>query len=321
MAAQLIRKPETDSVQMGAPGEEIRWTESFTYINTTPKNVWEVIEDALVPKQGERKTVGIYPNSTFTTSFVCQSVDVTPSTNSPNAWNVRVTWMSRRSKYYGQGTERVWFKITRSTQQRTAAMYRDDAAGSSIFAGVPADGTVAYPPTSWIAGTKVDTNAQPLQVKISQQLIQVDFLWDRTRNDSQDAIAGAALSPDPPSEWTSVYVNTRNNAAFLGWPTGYVTYLGWNANHNPDNWLVVSHRFLADDWQFLEQRPGPNVQQKPLLDTGPTWGAGANTVPTMSVKNVAWYQPFKPLENFQNLLNFDLHSGNLWQAITNPKPA
>jgi hypothetical protein len=180
---------------------------------------------------------------------------------------------------------------------------------------------VAFPPAGWIAGNKVDTNGIPLSVKISQQQIQVDFLWDRTRNNAQDVVAGAASSPDPPSEWTSVYVNTRNNAAFLGWPTGYVTYLGWTANESPDEWMVVSHRFLADDWQFLEQRPGPNMGGKPLVDVGPTWGASPS-LPTQSTKLVAWYQPYDSLTNFSNLLNFNLNgSGNLWTAINTPYPA
>lgn len=311
--AQLIRTPQTDQVQMGAPGEEIRWTESFVYTNPTAKTVWQVVNDALVPKQGDRRPIGALVGD-FHKSWVCRSVDVTPSQNSPLAWNVRVTWSTRRS----QQADRPWFNLTRTTTQRTAAMYR---SGAAIFTGVPADGSVAFPPAGWIAGNKVDTNGIPLSVKISQQQIQVDFLWDRTRNNAQDVVAGAASSPDPPSEWTSVYVNTRNNAAFLGWPTGYVTYLGWTANESPDEWMVVSHRFLADDWQFLEQRPGPNMGGKPLVDVGPTWGASPS-LPTQSTKLVAWYQPYDSLTNFSNLLNFNLNgSGNIWNAINTPYPA
>lgn len=313
--AQLIRKPDTDTIQLGAPGEEIRWTEAFIFTDTTAKTVFEVLSHSIVPKQGQRRDLGTLPALPFYKSWVCRSIDVSPVPSTKMAWNVRVTWSTRRT-YVGI-TDKPWFNITRSTTQRTAAMYR---SGSAIFSGVPANGTVSFPPSSWIGGNKVDTHGIPLQVKISQQQIQVDFLWDRTKNVSTDVVAGAAASPDPPSEWTSVYVNTRNNASFLGWPAGYVTYLGWTANESPDEWLVVSHRFLADDWQFLEQRPGPNVGGKPLLDVGPTWGASP-ALPTQSVKLVAWYQPYETTENFNNLLNFDLGSGNLLTAITTPKPA
>jgi hypothetical protein len=157
-------------------------------------------------------------------------------------------------------------------------------------------------------------NGQPLSVKVSQQSIQVDILWDRTRDRSTDAVSGAADSPDPPSEWSSIYVNTRNNATFLGWPTGYVTYLGWTANESPDETLVISHRFLADDWQHLEQRVAPNIGGKPLLAAGPT----LVTIPTQSAANVYWYQPFVELTNFNNLLSW---RANLLNAINVPQPS
>lgn len=312
MPAQLIRTPQTDQVQMGAPGEEIRWTESFVYVNSTTSNVWQVINDNLVPKQGSRRDTTIAGTplvGDFHKTWVARSVDVTPSPNTKFAWNVRVTWSTRRNHQSG----RPWFNITRTTTQRTAAMYR---SGSAIFSSVPANGTVTFPPSSFIAGNKVDTNGIPLQVKISQQQIQLDFLWDRTKNRSTNVMAGAVDSPDPPSEWTSVYVNTRNSASFLGWPAGYVTYLGWTSNQSPDEMMVVSHRFLADDWQHLEQRPGPNMGGKPLLDVGPTWAG----LPTQSTKHVAWYQPFETLETFSNLLNFDLGGGNLLTAVNTHLP-
>lgn len=323
MAAQLIRTPQTDQVQMGAPGEEIRWTESFVFVDSTTQNVWQVINNNIVPKQGSRRDqtlAGTPLVGDFHKTWVARSVDVTPSPSTKWAWNVRVTWSTRRNQQSG----RPWFNLTRTTTQRTAAMYR---SGSGIFSvgNVPANGTAPFPPTGWITGAnvnKVDLYGVPLSVKISQQQIQVDFLWDRTKNNA-NAMPGLggtpASSPDPPSEWTSVFVNTRNNAAFLGWPIGYVTYLGWTASESPDEMLVVSHRFLADDWQFLEQRPGPNLGGKPLLDAGLTYGSSPS-LPTQSSKLVSWYQPYEELTNFNNLLDFDLGGGNLLTAITTPLP-
>ena len=319
--AQLIRKPETDTISMPSPGEEIRWTESFLYVDDVAKSAWEVVEDALVPKQGERRSLGGLPSNGFNNSFICRSIDITPVPASKLAWNVRVTWGSRRPKFdQGQG-DRPWFKITRSTQQRTLGIYRTGAAIWQASSGVDAEGNAPYPPAQWIQGDKVDVNGQPLVVKISQQLIQVDFLWDRTLNEANAVLGGAAASPDPPSEWTSEYVNSRNDTAFLGWPAGYVTYLGWSANHANEEWLVVSHRFLADDWQHLEQRPAPNKANYPLMGPGPSWGAAPNIVPTQSMLFVAWYQPFKDQKEFWDLLDFDLGTGNIRDAIENPNPA
>jgi|LakMenE01Jun11ns_1017448.scaffolds.fasta_scaffold9914762_5 hypothetical protein len=314
---QLIRKPETDSVLLPSPGEEARWVESFIYADDVAKTVWDVANDALVPKQGQRRATTGTPGGDFYRSMVCRSVEITPVPSSPLAWNVRVTWSTRRSKD-GNGS-RPWYQITRTTQHRTAAMYR---SGNAIFSGVPADGTVTYPPSAYMGGNKVDVGGQPLQVKIAQQLIQVDFLWDRTKNTANGLGGGFASSPDPPTEWTSVYTNTRNNGTFLGWPAGYVTYLGFTSNHTTDEWMVVSHRFLADDWQHLEQRPAPNVAgAPPRLGLGLTWGTGATAVQVRSVEYVVWYQPYETLENFATLLNFDLGSGNIATQISTPGPA
>lgn len=316
MAKRFVATPESDSVRLGASGEESTWTRTFVYMDesATPKTVWEVLADASVPKQGDRYAVSPPPGTPSTDArnwYVVRSVNATPIANSlqGRGWKIAVEYSTRRPI----NTARPWFNLTRSTGFRTAAAYR---SGASIFTSVPANGTVSYPPSAWIGGTKVDSNGQPLQFKIAQQSIQVDILWDRTSDNATAVNAGYASSPDPPSEWTSVYCNTRNDASFLGWPTGYVTYLGWTANESPDEWLVVSHRFLADDWQFLEQRPGPNAAGKPLLAAGPNWGSSP-VVPTQSQAYVAWYQPYETLTDFSTLFSWRT---NLWTAITTPFP-
>ena len=306
----IRRLPDTDSVQLSAPGDETTWTESllYTYTDDPIKTVWQVLADPLVPVQGQRyqpPAGATGPTVAMMKNFICRSIDATPVPQSPRAWQIRVKWSCR----YPMLATRPYFNLTRSTAQRSVAMYRSGL----IFTGVPANGTMPFPPTAWMGGTSVDMNGQPLAVKVSQQSIQVDILWDRTRDRSTDAMSGAADSPDPPSEWSSVYVNTRNNATFLGWPIGYVTYLGWTANESPDETLVTSHRFLADDWQHLEQRVAPNIGGKPLLAAGPT----LVTLPTQSCANVYWYQPFVSLTNFDNLFSW---RANLLNAIKIPLP-
>lgn len=311
MATRIVRTPDSDSLQFGAPGEMSTFVETFlyTYDDEAFKTVLNVASDPLVPQQGERYRLIApgAPNTAVLKDWIARSVDISPVPQSPRAWIIRVSWGTR---FYAEST-RPYFNITRSTSQRTAAMYR---SGDSIFSGLATNGNAPFPPSGWIGGTSVDVNFQPLPVKISQQSIQVDFLWDRTRNRASDTMSGAAASPDPPSEWTSVYVNTRNDAPFLGWPIGYVTYLGWTANESPDETLVVSHRFLADDWQFLEQRPAPNTGGKPLLENGPT----LVTIPTQSAGYVYWYQPYPSLKSFSNLFSWKTA---LWANIISPLPA
>lgn len=310
MATRLVRMPDSDSIQFGAPGEMTNFVETFlyTYDDAAIKTVLSVANDSLVPKQGDRYAqfaTGAPPQGLLA-SFIARSVDISPVPQTPRAWIIKVTWGSR----FWNANNRPYFNITRSTSQRTVAMYR---SGAAIFTGVPADGTMPFPPTGFLSGTAVDMNGQPLVVKISQQSIQVDFLWDRTKDKSTDTMSGAATSPDPPSEWSSVYVNTRNNAPFLGWKAGYLTYLGWTANESPDETLVISHRFLADDWQHLEQRVAPNTGGKPLLTTGPT----LVNIPTQSCAYVYWYQPFVALTPFDNLLSWRT---NLLETINTALP-
>jgi hypothetical protein len=120
--------------------------------------------------------------------------------------------------------------------------------------------------------------------------------------------------------WYDNYCLTRNSAPFLGWPIGYVTYLGWSLNPSPDEVCVLSHRFLADDFQFCEQRPLPNQSGKPFLAAGLTWG-GTGGTPAVTVQSQAyvfWYQPFQTLVDYSTLFTI---RPNLWTAINTPKPA
>lgn len=321
MASRLIYRPESDSIQLAEAGEETRFVQVATYVydDATLKTVWDVLADNVVPKQGQRYVPpGTPANTDPRRRFICRSVDVSPIPQSPRAWQVRITWSHRQPDVISN----PYYRITRSTSFRSFAAYRGDTAGSSIWTGVPADGTVPYPPTSWIAGAKLDVNMNPLTWKIAQQSIQVDITWDRTFNKSTDAVSGATLGPDPPDEWTSIYCNTRNNAEFLGWPTGYVTYLGWTASPSPNETMIVSHKFLADDYYHLEQRPFPGESGtgQPMLDVGATWV----TFPTQSAKYVAWYQPYATLADYSNLFKWrNWGAGatqNLWHVMNNPLP-
>jgi hypothetical protein len=324
MATHIIRLPETDSVQIPAPGDEIIWTESllYTYSDPAVKSVWEVLADPIVPKQGQRYKVPTPPNpapvdathpaalivrttADWRSNFICRAIDASPVPQTPKAWHLRVRWSTRES----MDDTRPYFNLTRSTGTRSIARFR---GGDAIWNGVPDDGTITFPPTAWMQGTSVDTYGQPLAGRVAQQSIQVDFLWNRTL-DSVTPVGGGTTSADPPSTWTSTYVNSRNSKPFLGWPIGYVTYLGWTANESPDETLVVSHRFLADDWQHLEQRVAPNKGGVPLLGTGPV----LVNIPTDATANVYWYQPFERLEDFDLLFSWRAH---LLEAINTPKP-
>lgn len=296
--SRLRELPTSSTMEVPLPGNESTWTKVFIleYSGDPIRTVDEILADTVVPQIGTRMS--------GKPQWVVRDVSASPVPQSPRAWTIKVKYSTRAD------TEaRRWFRITRSTSYRTAAGYRS----GNIWTGVPANGTVTYPATADMGGTKVDANGVPLQWKIAQQTITVEHLWDRTKDTAATAVTGAASSCDPPSEWTSIYAASRNSAAFLGWPAGYVAYMGWTANQSPDEWLVVSHRFLADDWQHLEQRPVNDPSGKPILSTGPTIAG----YPSKSCGVVVWYQPYENLQNFANLFNW--RSG-LWTQITAPVP-
>lgn len=319
MASRLIYTPQSDTIQIAEAGEETRFVQVATYVydDSSLKTVWDVLSDPVVPKQGQRYVPpGSPANTDPRRRFICRSIDVSPIPQSPRAWQVRITWSHRQP----QSLSNPYYRITRSTSFRSFAAYR---GGNAIWSSVPINGSVPYPPTSWIGGDKLDVNMNPVTWKIAQQSIQIDITWDRTFNKATDAVSGATPNgPDPPDEWTSIYCNTRNDAEFLGWPIGYVTYLGWNASPSPNETMIISHKFLADDFQHLEQRPFPGESGtgQPALDIGPTWV----TLPVQCAKYVSWYQPYQNLADYSNLFKWrSWDSGptsNLWYVMNNPLP-
>jgi hypothetical protein len=306
---KMIEMPSSSSAEMAMPGEEVTWTQAFRFFTTDINpTVWDVLGDALVPKQGQRYA-GVLAD--YRSNFVCRSVSATPVPQAPQsqAWDIRVKWTCRAP----QDPTRPYFKISRSTTTRTAQFWRT----GSMWTNAIADGTEPMPPVQDLGGVKTDTNGQPITMPVFQQQIQVDVLWDRTKDNS--SALGYAASPDPPMNWYDDFGYSRNSAAFLGWPIGYVIYQGWSFNPGPDEMGILSHRFLADNFQFCEQRPLPNTSGKPLLDTGLTWGgtAGTPAIPVQAQKYVFWYQPYRTLTNFSTLFTI---RPNLWEAMTAPKP-
>lgn len=313
MTAKLIEIPSSDTVEMAMPGEEMSWTQHFRYVSNAAKvTAWEVLGDvaAGVPQQGSRYPAT--PSTNWKCNFVARSVSATPVQQAAGAcaYDVRVKWTGRAA----QDPTRPWFKITRSTTTRSHGFYRS----GNMWTMTQANGTEPFPPVQDMGGVKTDTNGQPVVLPIYQQQIQVDMLWDRSKDNASQL--GFAASPDPPMNWYDNYCLSRNSAAFLGWPIGYVTYLGWSLNPSPDEVCVLSHRFLADDFQFLEQRPLPNQSGKPFLDTGLTWGGtgGTPAIVVQAQKYVFWYQPFQTLADYSTLFTI---RPNLWTAINTPKPA
>lgn len=300
--------PNSGRISDAMPGEERTWTQQFVYVNDEEANLDAhfVRQDVTtgVPFTGMR-----HPDKPI---WVCRSVEVSPIPQSKFGYMISVRWSTRHvldNPAEATASTRQWFRITRSTSIRTVAQYR---SGTAIWsaANLLANKNVTWPPTADIGGDKVDANGQPKQLRVAQQTIDVSFLWDRTY-DSTNAIADGA---DPEQQTFDAFLNTRNNASFLGWQAGMVTYVGTTYNQAPDEWMVVTHKFIADEWYHLEQRAVPNIAGPPLLVAGTNWIG----MPMRQAEKVAWYQPFNSVVDFELLFSW---RDGLWESITTPQPA
>ena len=295
MAKRFVEIPSSGKVSVAMPGEERTWTQTYLFQSTDEMTVHEVFADALVPNPGDRNLAK--------PAYVCRTVDVQPVPQSKYAWHVNVKWSTRHvldNPDEEDATTRQWFRITRQSSVRTAGIYRD---GSAIWSAtnLNSNGNVTWPPTADIGGTKVDANGQPKQKRIAQQTIDVSILWDRSLDVGGDMSGnGVDFYPDPDQGFWDEYIGTRNEEAFLGWGIGMVTYVGTTMNQAPDEWVVITHKFIADEWQHLEQRAVPNAAGQVILLPGATWIGNQ----VRQAETVAWYQPYNELKDFADLFDW-----------------
>lgn len=218
--------------------------------------------------------------------YVCRSVTVEPVRERPYTWMVRARYTTEQFPWQATdtwGAEHV--KQTRVTGSRTVSMFRQ-SSGTSFL---PTNGDVTWPPTVDMGHTRVDINGNPRRFQVRQQQITIENLRDRTKNDSQTTTA------DDPN-WSAglaTFVNKRNDAAFLGWPTGSLLLTGITATLDSEVWRI-SATFLYDEWFHLEQVPISAPNGMPIMMNGATIAG----VQQMQCDKVVWFQPFPDKANF-----------------------
>lgn len=218
--------------------------------------------------------------------YVCRSVTVEPVRERPYTWMVRARYTTEQFPWQATdtwGAEHV--KQTRVTSSRTVSMFRQ-RNGTNFL---PADGDVTWPPTSDMGHDRVDINGNPRRFQVRQQQITIENLRDRTKTDSQ------TVSADDPN-WSAglaTFVNKRNDAAFLGWPTGSLLLTGITATLDSEVWRI-SATFLYDEWFHLEQVPISAPNGMPIMMNGATIAG----VPQNQCDKVVWFQPFPDKADF-----------------------
>ena len=97
--------------------------------------------------------------NTFIASMVCRSVNAVPEVSVPYTW--RVTAVYSTMKPVDAAKQGYGAKQTVSLSSRQYAEYRKSAT-------LPANGTVAWPPTTDIGGTRIDLNGAPRAKELPQ---------------------------------------------------------------------------------------------------------------------------------------------------------
>jgi hypothetical protein len=214
----------------------------------------------------------------FIASFVCRSVNAVPEVSVPYTWRVTAVYSTMEpvdASKQGYGA-----KQTMSLSSRQYAEYRKSVT-------LPTQGTVAWPPTLDIGGTRIDLNGAPRAKELPQVTRQLEYKWDRT------PLISTTTPVDPPFQTFYDAVNKRNSVVFLGASIGTMLYKGFSATLDREIWRIV-HTWIFDSYFHVEQIPVPNPTGQPILMPGVSV-AGQQI---QQCDKVAWYQRFPDIVDF-----------------------
>ena len=216
--------------------------------------------------------------NTFVAQLVCRSVVAVPEPAVPYTWRVTAVYSTMApvdASKQGYGA-----KQTINLASRQYAEYRTGVT-------LPANGTVTWPPSADIGGTKIDLNGNPRAKEVPQITRQLEYKWDRT------PLISTTTPDDPPFQTYLDAVNKRNSVAFMDASIGTMLYKGFSASLDREIWRIV-HTWIFDPFYHVEQMPVPNPTGQPVLLPG-TSVAGLQI---LQCDKVAWYQRFTGTTDF-----------------------
>ena len=216
--------------------------------------------------------------NTFIAQLVCRSVNAVPEPAVPYTWRVTAVYFTMApvdASKQGYGA-----KQTINLASRQYAEYRTGVT-------LPTNGTVTWPPSADIGGTKIDLNGNPRAKEVPQITRQLEYKWDRT------PLISTTTPDDPPFQTYLDAVNKRNSVAFMDASIGTMLYKGFSASLDREIWRIV-HTWIFDPFYHVEQMPVPNPTGQPVLLPG-TSVAGLQI---LQCDKVAWYQRFTGTTDF-----------------------
>ncbi|MBM3366490.1 MAG: hypothetical protein FJY48_12450 [Betaproteobacteria bacterium] len=162
---------------------------------------------------------------------------------------------------------------------------------------VPANFDASWPPTSAIAGTKVDVWGTPQTYKQWAADVFLTGFFDSTflkyTEDNFDVATVLSLQ---------TFLNKRNSQTFLNYPIGQIALVGWDEQIVEDPWRSFTLRFLATENGHLEQVTLPTQDGRPLLTSvaaSPPWPAAPVVV--KQLQTAFWWQPFANKADFNTM--------------------
>lgn len=216
--------------------------------------------------------------NTFIAQLVCRSVVAVPEPAIPYTWRVTAVYSTMapvNAAKQGYGA-----KHTINLASRQYAEYRTGVT-------LPGNGTVTWPPSADIGGTKIDLNGNPRAKEVPQVTRQLEYKWDRT------PLISTTTPDDPPFQTYLDAVNKRNSVAFMEASIGTMLYKGFSASLDREIWRIV-HTWIFDPFYHVEQMPVPNPTGQPVLLPG----ASVAGLQILQCDKVAWYQRFPETTDF-----------------------
>ena len=203
-----------------------------------------------------------------------------------------------QSILYGCNNDYQWSRKAVRSGTRLVELWKESAS-------YPTDYSAPWPPNAVVTGTSIDIMGKPETRKVWHESLDIEVHVDR----AYEKLANGNADWYPAS-WVS-YVNSRNNASFLGYSAGRVAFMGFEEALTTDPWATYVLHFETDEIGHLQQRVLPNAKGTVLLTTSSTWAS--KTI--LQADAAYWYQPFYigGLMDFNGLWDFS--------EITTPTPA
>jgi hypothetical protein len=256
---------ETRNITSTYDEDNGRLTETWMVWDTAgvaTTNVADVLATLRAGSTPARITTGLSPRKPYAGTWATTTIRDTlrlrdysiRMLQAGTGWAAELTasWGTKYVRRTDRTPNPVSLPVARSISpgQRQMNVYRD-ILGSAAF---PTGTTLQS--AADIGGTKLDEGGNPVVIMVPQITVTLTSLIDSYQTD----ITAYDLA-------FSTHGLTLNNAAFLGFPAYHCLLTSVDFTHMEEEWFNARIQFLYDAYQFFEQVPKRDSDNKLLLDS------------------------------------------------------